>query len=87
MCGKTFKFMVFTILEIALNLGLLTHVSPPDSKLSSKFLSSHRRQREITLPPGSIFPKICFPQQQKGVEETMVCFFRIQSEYEDELEH
>ena len=26
------------------------------------------------------FLKICFPQQQKGVEKTMICFIRIQSD-------
>ena len=30
------------------------------------------------------FLKICFPQQQKGVEKTMICFIEIQSKkYED----
>ena len=29
--------------------------------------------------PGSIFSKICFSLQQKGVEETMICFFKIET--------
>ena len=32
------------------------------------------------IPLGSIFLKICFSQQRKGVEETMICFTKIQSE-------
>ena len=49
-----------------------TH-APPHSKPAPNFLSSRPRQKEITH-------KICFPQQQKGVEETMICFIKIQSE-------
>ena len=30
--------------------------------------------------PGSIFSKICFSRQQKGVYKTMICFIKIQSE-------
>ena len=44
--GKFFKFMVFTFLEIALNLGIITYV-PPHSNLAPKFLSSHPRQNDI----------------------------------------
>ena len=60
-----FKFMVFTFLENALNLGIFTHVSP-HSKLAPKFLLSHPRQKEITHSQGSIFPKICFPNSRRG---------------------
>ena len=35
---------------------------------------------KLLIPPGSMFSKICFPQQEKGVEEIMVCFIRFQSE-------
>ena len=38
--GKIFKFMAFTFLEIALNLGITSAPTPPHSKLSPKFLSS-----------------------------------------------
>ena len=37
-------------------------------------------RRKLLIPPGSILSKICFPQQQKGVEETIICFIKIQSE-------
>ena len=37
-------------------------------------------RRKLLIPPGSILWKTCFPQQQKGVEETMICFTKIQSE-------
>ena len=72
------KFMLLTFLENVLNLVSFTHASLSNSKLSSKFLSSPPRNREITLCSASL--KICFPQQQKGVEEIMICFIKIQSE-------
>ena len=78
--GKIFKFMVFSFLENALNLGIFTHAFPPHSKLSPKFLSSHPRQREINHSPRLQFFENPFLQQQKGVEETMISFIRIQSE-------
>ena len=37
-------------------------------------------RRTLLNLPGSILSRICFPQQQKGVEETMICFIKIQSE-------
>ena len=37
-------------------------------------------RRKLLIPPGSILSKICFPQQHKRVEETMICFINIQSE-------
>ena len=62
---------------------------PPHSVLVPKFLSSHPRQREIShsqlpitqliIPRQHFFWKFVFPQQQKGVEETMIFFIRIQS--------
>ena len=59
--GKTFKFMVLTFLEHALNLGIFTHAPPPHPKLSPKFLSSHRRPREITHFTRQHFFKNLFP--------------------------
>ena len=35
---------------------------------------------KLLIPPGSIFSKIYFPQQLKGVEESMICFINIHSE-------
>ena len=60
--GKSFKFMMFTFLKKALNLGIFTHALLP---------SQNSRQN---------FMKICFPQQQKGVEKTRICFIQSQSE-------
>ena len=37
-------------------------------------------RRKLLIPPGSILLKICFPQQQKGVEENIICFIKIQLE-------
>ena len=73
------KFMVFTFLENALNLSIFAHISPAQNLPPS---SCHHTlgRRKLLIPPGSIFAKICFPQQQKVVEETMICFIKIQSE-------
>ena len=71
--------MEFTFLENALIQGIFTH-APPHSKLTPKFLSSRSRQGEITHSPGQLLLKIYFPQQQKGVEKTMICLLKIQSE-------
>ena len=38
--GKTFKFIVFTFLENALNLGIFTHAPVPHSKLQPKFFEN-----------------------------------------------
>ena len=74
---KIFKFMVFAFLENALNLSIFTYAFPlpTQSKLSPKFLSPHPRQRETTHSL-----RQHYFQQQKGVEETMIYFIRIQSE-------
>ena len=45
--GKIFKFMEFILLENALIQGIFTHALP-HSKLTTKFLSSRPRQKEIT---------------------------------------
>ena len=31
-------------------------------------------RRKLLITPDSILSKICFPQQRKGVEETIICF-------------
>ena len=76
--------MEFTFLENALIRDIFTDASPY-SKLASllKTQSSFHQalgRRKLLIPPGSILSKICFLQQQKGVEETMICFIKIQSE-------
>ena len=42
---------------------------PFQAKLSSRFLSSPPRQREITYPPGSVFSKIDLPLAETGVRK------------------
>ena len=74
-----FKFMEFTFLENALIPGSFAY-APSHSKLAPKFLSSALHRRKLLIPLGSIHSKICYPQQQKGVEETMICLIKIQSE-------
>ena len=55
-------------------MPLLTQNSPPSSCYHVL------GRRKLLIPPGSILSKICFPQQQKGVEETMISSIKIQSE-------
>ena len=40
MSRKVFKFMVFTFLENALNLGFFTYVPVPNSKLQAEFFEN-----------------------------------------------
>ena len=77
--GKRFKSMEFTILENALILDIFTH-APPTQNSPPIFYHHTLGRRKLLIPLGSILSKICFPQQQKGVEETMICFIKIQSE-------
>ena len=75
-------------MENALIQGICTHVSPhstpspPTPPPSSSCLHTLGR-RKLLIPPGSILSKICFPQQQKEVEETMFCLMQKNS-YLDE---
>ena len=66
--GKIFKFLVFAFAENALNLDNFTHVPLPSQKFPPKILSSPTMQEEIIHSPG-----------QKGMEETVICFIKIQS--------
>ena len=77
--GKRFKSMEFTILENALILDIFTH-APPTQNSPPIFCPHTLGRRKLLIPLGTILSKICFPQQQKGVEETMICFIKIQSE-------
>ena len=76
---KSFKFMESIFQGNALIGGVFTHALP-HSKLAAKFLSSTPRQKEITYSPTQHSFEICFPQQQKGVEETVIRFIHNQSE-------
>ena len=60
--GKILKFMVFTFVENALNLGIFSHAPFSSQNTGQNFL------------------KTCFLQQQKVVENTVICFIKIQSE-------
>ena len=68
-CGKNFQ---------------IYGVHIPRKCIESKHFSSSYHftlgRGKSLIPLGSIFLKICFSQQQKGVEETMICFTKIQSE-------
>ena len=47
LCGKSFKFMVFTFLENASNLGIFAHACPvPHSKFQAEFFENHLLQQQ-----------------------------------------
>ena len=70
MCGKFFfKFMVFTFPENALNLSIFTHATFPTQ--NSHPSSYQILENKITHSPRQHFFKSMFPQQQKGMEETV----------------
>ena len=55
-------------LEAFLLMPLPTQNSPPSA-------CHHAVGRsKLLIPPGSIHLKVCFPQQQKGVEEATIYF-------------
>ena len=58
-----FIFMVLTILENALNLGIFTHAPFPTQNSSPGSYRDTPGRRKLLIPLGSIFSKICFPQQ------------------------
>ena len=66
--------MEFTFLENALIRGIFTHAPPHNSPLTPQ------AEGNYSFLPGSILSKICFPLQQKRVEETMIFFIKFQSE-------
>ena len=79
MCGKVFKFIGFTFLKNALNLGILTHALFPTQNSPPNSYHHTLRRGKLLISLGGIFSKICFLQQQKELKETMICFIKIQS--------
>ena len=66
---------------------LLTQPLPTQNSPPSSYHHTLGR-RKLLIPPGSISSKICFLQQEKGVEETMICYDQNSvRKYEDDLEH
>ena len=70
--------MVFTFLENALNVGIFSH-APHHSKLAPSSCHHTLGKGKLLILPGSIISKIFFPQQQKEMEEAMICYMEIQS--------
>ena len=77
--GKIFQFMDFTFLENALFRGISTHV-PPHSNSPPSSCHHALGRRKLLILQGTILSRICFPPQQKRMEETMICFIQIKSE-------
>ena len=79
--GKIFKFMCAHSKKMhwILTFFLIPSHSTPYSKLFPKSLLSPRQAEKLLISPDSIFHKICFPQQQKREEETMIGLTKIKS--------
>ena len=78
--GKFFQILVFLFLENAFNLGIFTYAPLPSQSSPPSSYHQSPRQRRIRRSHKENFLKIYFPQQQKGVKKTMICFIRIQTE-------
>ena len=66
MCGKVFKFMVFTFRENGLNLHIFTYEPPVHTQISPP---THLSQREIIHSPSQhVFENLFPPLAERGIE-------------------
>ena len=73
--------MVFKFLGNSLNPCIFTHFPSPMKTLHQIFITTLSQSRnKILFSPRQCFFKNLFPKQQKGVQETIICFIKIQSE-------
>ena len=74
--------MVFTLLENALNLAISSHalIPLPNKNLPPNSCNHTLGRGKLLILPGNVFSKTCFPKHQGVVEETAICFIKIQSE-------
>ena len=78
---KISKFTVFAFLENALNLGIFTNASPLSNQNSPLvFIITPHTEQNYSFLQAAFFRKSVSPNSRKGVEETMICFNKIQSE-------
>ena len=70
MCGKNQIYA-------ALNLGIFSHAPSAHNLPPSSYRPTLGREK-LFIYPGSIFSKICFLQQRKVIEKTMIYFIKIQ---------
>ena len=68
---KVFVFTEFAFLE-----NFYSCLSPLKT-CRQVFIHHALGKRKLLIPPGSILSKISFPQQQKGMDKTMICFIKI----------
>ena len=79
------KFMEFTFLESALIRGIFTH-APPHSQLAPNFVSSHLRQKEITISPREhSFENLFCPIEERGGGNYQLLYKNSVRKYEDDL--
>ena len=79
--------MEFTFLANPLNRAIFTY-APPRSKRPQIPVIYPIGRRELFIPQESILSKICWPQQQKGVEKNygLICQNLVRK-YENDLKH
>ena len=76
---EIFKFMEFTFLENALIRDIFTHAPSPLKTRPKVLVITPQAEGNYSSPQAVCFIKT-FPQQQKRVEETVICFIKLQSE-------
>ena len=82
-----FKFMEFTFVENALIRGIFIHV-PPNSKLTSKYLSSRTRQKKITYSSRQYsFENLFPPTAESGGGNYDLLYQNSARKYEVDLDH
>ena len=79
MCGKNFQIYGVHIPRKFIDSRHLYSCPCPTQNLPPSSCHHTLGRRKLLIPPSSILSKIYFPQQEKGVEETMICFIKIQS--------
>ena len=72
MIGWNVWIYVVQISEKCMNLDIFTHNPYPKQKSKCSCHFPSQAERNYSFKPGSSFSKICFPQQQKWIEE--ICF-------------
>ena len=80
MVGKNVHIYMWKFLGNTLSLDIFIHIHLSSQNFLPNFYHHPPGIGKLLIPLGSVFPKIFFPKKQKGVEETTICFIKIQPE-------
>ena len=88
MCGKIFQIYGNHIPGKCIDLRHFYLCPSPFKSYHHVLIITPQAEGKILIPSGRILSIICFPQQQKGEEEIMICFYQNSvRQYEGDLEH